>query len=118
MVVALAVKLARAGQITPGVVVLGHRLVEQRALGVARVVALGSNTPYSAVIELKSPNRCQFGLFEGVGMLDPEYTVLGRVARRIWAMAMKEKYGANDPRGRPPRARRVATRPALPRHSR
>jgi len=28
--------------------------------------------------------------------LDPEYTVLGRVARRIWAIAMKELYGAND----------------------
>jgi len=28
--------------------------------------------------------------------LDPEYTVIGRVARRIWAVAMKEKYGAND----------------------
>ena len=28
--------------------------------------------------------------------MDPEYTVLGRVARRIWAVAMREKYGAND----------------------
>jgi isobutyryl-CoA mutase len=28
--------------------------------------------------------------------MDPEYTVLGRVARRIWAIAMREKYGAND----------------------
>src|SRR5699024_9195385 len=28
--------------------------------------------------------------------LDPEYTVIGRVARRIWAIVMKEKYGAND----------------------
>jgi methylmalonyl-CoA mutase len=27
--------------------------------------------------------------------MDPEYTVMGRVARRIWAVAMKEKYGAN-----------------------
>jgi len=29
--------------------------------------------------------------------LDPEYMVLGRVARRIWAIVLKEKYGA-DPR--------------------
>ena len=29
--------------------------------------------------------------------VDPEYAVIGRVARRIWAKAMKEKYGA-DPR--------------------
>ncbi|MBA3743265.1 fused isobutyryl-CoA mutase/GTPase IcmF [Sporichthya sp.] len=28
--------------------------------------------------------------------MDPEYSVIGRVARRIWAVAMKEKYGAND----------------------
>ncbi|MBC7891204.1 MAG: methylmalonyl-CoA mutase, partial [Sphingobacteriaceae bacterium] len=28
--------------------------------------------------------------------MDPEYTVLGRVARRIWAKAMKFRYGAND----------------------
>jgi methylmalonyl-CoA mutase len=28
--------------------------------------------------------------------MDPEYTVLGRVARRIWAVTMKEKYGANE----------------------
>ena len=28
--------------------------------------------------------------------MDPEYTVLGRVARRIWAVALKEKYGANE----------------------
>jgi methylmalonyl-CoA mutase len=28
--------------------------------------------------------------------MDPEYTVIGRVARRIWAIAMREKYGANE----------------------
>ncbi|MCB9675502.1 MAG: methylmalonyl-CoA mutase family protein [Alphaproteobacteria bacterium] len=28
--------------------------------------------------------------------MDPEYAVLGRVARRIWAKVLKEKYGAND----------------------
>ena len=28
--------------------------------------------------------------------MDPEYSVMGRVARRIWAVAMKEKYGANE----------------------
>ncbi len=27
--------------------------------------------------------------------MDPEYTVLGRVARRIWSVAMREKYDAN-----------------------
>ncbi|HLS06639.1 MAG TPA: methylmalonyl-CoA mutase family protein, partial [Bacillota bacterium] len=28
--------------------------------------------------------------------LDPEYTVIGRVARRIWAIVMREKYGADE----------------------
>jgi len=28
--------------------------------------------------------------------LDPEYTVIGRVARRIWATAMRDMYGANE----------------------
>ncbi|WP_037350797.1 methylmalonyl-CoA mutase family protein [Saprospira grandis] len=27
--------------------------------------------------------------------IDPEYAVIGRVARRIWAKAMRKKYGAN-----------------------
>lgn len=29
--------------------------------------------------------------------VDPEYAVIGRVARRIWAKAMKMKYGASEP---------------------
>lgn len=28
--------------------------------------------------------------------MDPEYAVIGRVARRIWARAMKERYGASE----------------------
>ncbi|QGZ40622.1 methylmalonyl-CoA mutase [Pseudoduganella flava] len=28
--------------------------------------------------------------------MDPEYTVLGRVARRLWAVTMRDKYGANE----------------------
>ena len=28
--------------------------------------------------------------------MDPEYTVIGRVARRIWSIAMKEKYKASE----------------------
>ena len=28
--------------------------------------------------------------------MDPEYTVIGRVARRIWAVAMRERYGASE----------------------
>ncbi len=28
--------------------------------------------------------------------LDPEYSVIGRVARRLWAVTMRDKYGANE----------------------
>ena len=28
--------------------------------------------------------------------MDPEYTVLGRVARRIWSTTMRDRYGANE----------------------
>jgi len=28
--------------------------------------------------------------------MDPEYAVLGRVARRIWAVAMRDRYGADE----------------------
>jgi methylmalonyl-CoA mutase len=36
-----------------------------------------------------------FSFFYSNGM-DPEYSVLNRVSRRIWAVAMKELYGANE----------------------
>ncbi|MCB8967608.1 MAG: hypothetical protein H6660_12020 [Ardenticatenaceae bacterium] len=36
-----------------------------------------------------------FSFFFSNGM-DPEYAVIGRVARRIWAKAMKLKYGADE----------------------
>ncbi len=36
-----------------------------------------------------------FSFFFSNGM-DPEYTVIGRVARRIWAVAMRDRYGANQ----------------------
>jgi isobutyryl-CoA mutase len=36
-----------------------------------------------------------FSFFFSNGM-DAEYTVMGRVARRIWAIAMKQRYGASE----------------------
>jgi len=36
-----------------------------------------------------------FSFFFSNGM-DPEYTVLGRVARRIWAIALRDRYGADE----------------------
>ena len=35
-----------------------------------------------------------FSFFFSNGM-DPEYSVIGRVARRIWSVAMRDRYGAN-----------------------
>jgi methylmalonyl-CoA mutase len=43
-------------------------------------------------VEDFAPN---FSFFFSNG-IDAEYTVLGRVARRIWAIAMKELYGADE----------------------
>ena len=47
--------------------------------------------------------------------MDPEYAVLGRVARRIWAVAMRDRYGAEraEPEAEVPRADvgSVAARP-------
>jgi methylmalonyl-CoA mutase len=42
-------------------------------------------------IDAFAPN---FSFFFSNGM-DPEYTVIGRVARRIWAVALRDRYGAN-----------------------
>src|SRR3546814_20864850 len=39
-----------------------------------------------------APNL-SFFFSNGMG---PEYTAIGRVARRIWARAMRERYGANE----------------------
>ena len=43
-------------------------------------------------IDRFAPN---FSFFFSNGM-DPEYTVIGRVARRIWAIALKNKYKGSD----------------------
>ena len=46
----------------------------------------------AACTSMTSRRTCRFSLSNG---MDPEYSVIGRVARRIWAVAMKNKYGAN-----------------------
>ena len=48
VVVALAARLAGTGQLKPGLKVLGYGLVEQRPLGVARVVEFGLCTRWPA----------------------------------------------------------------------
>jgi methylmalonyl-CoA mutase len=43
-------------------------------------------------VDAFAPN---FSFFFSNG-LDPEYSVIGRVARRIWAVALRERYGASE----------------------
>ena len=49
-------------------------------------------SPAGMAIDDFAPN---LSFFFSNGM-DAEYTVLGRVARRIWAVAMRERYGADE----------------------
>ena len=44
---------------------------------------------------LKIDDFCKNLSFFFSNGLDPEYTVMGRVARKIWAVVLKEKYGAD-----------------------
>jgi hypothetical protein len=55
VVVALAVELAGTGQIKPGLKMLGYRLVQQRAFGVARIVefVLGTRWPVRMRMRLR-----------------------------------------------------------------
>ena len=48
--------------------------------------------PGECTIDDFAPN---LSFFFSNGM-DPEYTVIGRVARRIWAIAMRDRYGATE----------------------
>ena len=59
-----------------------ERLHLRRGLPRARACAIDDFAP-------------NLSFFFSYGM-DPEYAVLGRVARRIWAVAMRERYGANE----------------------
>ncbi len=61
VVVALAVKLACAGQLKPGLEVFGYGLVEQRAFGVARVVELGLCTRWTARMRMRVRWACSGG---------------------------------------------------------
>ena len=54
VVVALPVKLARAGQLQPGLEVFGHGAVQQSALGVAGVVGFGGFGSYSRFGKLRA----------------------------------------------------------------
>jgi methylmalonyl-CoA mutase len=67
----------------------GYHIAEAGANPISQLAFTLSNGMH---IDDFAPN---LSFFFSNGM-DPEYTVMGRVARRIWAVAMKEKYGANE----------------------
>jgi len=57
VVVALAVELACASQLKPGLEVLGHRAIQQGALGVAGVVGFGGLGWLSCLRGMRVPTR-------------------------------------------------------------
>jgi methylmalonyl-CoA mutase len=52
-----------------------------------------STTSRAGCTSTRSRRTCRFFFSNG---LDPEYSVIGRVARRIWAKAIKRLYGGNE----------------------
>jgi methylmalonyl-CoA mutase len=56
------------------------------------IAEAGANPISQMHIDDFAPN---LSFFFSYGM-DPEYAVIGRVARRIWAVAMRERYGASE----------------------
>ena len=61
VVVALAIELTCAGEFMPGLEMFGNGLVEQRALGVARVVELGLCTRWPARVRMRVRWACGGG---------------------------------------------------------
>ena len=67
--VTLPIKLPRTGEFTPGLEMFGNRTVEQRALGVARVVELGFCTGQPARMRMllaRPPSPVSRGPHHGV----------------------------------------------------
>jgi len=78
----------------------GYHIAEAGANPITQLALTLSNgftyVEYYLSRGLKIDDFCENLSFFFSNGLDPEYTVLGRVARKIWAVAMKEKYGASD----------------------
>lgn len=78
----------------------GYHIAEAGANPITQLALTLSNgftfVEYYLSRGMKVDDFCENLSFFFSNGLDPEYTVLGRVARKIWAVAMKEKYGASD----------------------
>ncbi len=77
----------------------GYHIAEAGANPISQLAfTLANGFTYLEYYLARGMDIDQFGpnlsFFFSNGM-DPEYTVIGRVARRIWAVALKEKYGAS-----------------------
>ena len=48
-----------------------------------------------SILRLDANTLRNFSWFFSNGM-DPEYAVIGRVCRRIWAIAMRDMYGVDE----------------------
>lgn len=77
----------------------GYHIAEAGANPISQLAFTLSNgftfVEYYLSRGMKIDDFCENLSFFFSNGLDPEYSVLGRVARKIWAIAMKEKYGAN-----------------------
>jgi methylmalonyl-CoA mutase len=78
----------------------GYHIAEAGANPITQLALTLSNgftyVEYYLSRGMKIDDFCENLSFFFSNGLDPEYTVLGRVARKIWAVSMKEKYGASD----------------------
>ena len=77
----------------------GYHIAEAGANPISQLAfTLANGFTYLEYYLARGMDIDQFGpnlsFFFSNGM-DPEYTVIGRVARRIWAVALREKYGAS-----------------------
>ncbi len=78
----------------------GYHIAEAGANPITQLALTLSNgftyVEYYLSRGLKIDDFCENLSFFFSNGLDPEYTVLGRVARKIWAVAMRDKYGASE----------------------
>lgn len=79
--------------------VSGYHIAEAGANPITQMAFTMANgftlVEYYLSRNMKIDDFCENLSFFFSNGLDPEYTVMGRVARKIWAVAMKYKYGAN-----------------------
>ena len=72
----------------------GANPISQLAFTLSATASPSSRRTWRAACTSTTSRRtCRFFFSNG---MDPEYTVMGRVARRIWAVAMRDRYGANE----------------------